>query len=121
MMRTIRVLLLVTVVVGLAGCGGSSKKSSSSSASLPAAAPDTITIKGFAFSPKTVTVDPGATVSVINADSVDHTVTGTGGATFNTNHVHGGTSSSFIAPTTPGTYHYQCNIHQYMKGTLVVR
>jgi plastocyanin len=66
-----------------------------------------------------ITVKPGATVTVVNKDSVAHTVTSTKGA-FNTMDVNGGQSKTFTAPNTPGTYAYICSIHQYMSGTLIV-
>jgi plastocyanin len=32
-----------------------------------------------------------------------------------------GTSKTFVAPKTSGTYPYICEIHQFMHGTLIVR
>ena len=63
---------------------------------------------------------PGATVRVTNNDSVTHTLTATGGQ-FNTGDIGADQTKTFTAPTKPGTYHYICNIHQYMMGTIVVR
>jgi plastocyanin len=85
----------------------------------PAAA-DTIVISNFAFSPATLTVAPGATVTVKNQDSTTHTVTASGNKVFDTGGVNAGATATFKAPTTPGSYPYTCTIHPFMKGTLKV-
>ena len=79
-----------------------------------------ITISNFMFSPMSASVAPGSTVSVTNKDSVTHTLTASGGQ-FDTGDIGGGQTKTFKAPSKPGTYSYICNIHQYMKGTIVVR
>jgi plastocyanin len=71
------------------------------------------------FSPMSVSVAPGSTVSVTNKDSVAHTLTATGGQ-FNTGDINGGQTKTFTAPSKAGSYSYICNIHQYMMGTIVV-
>lgn len=91
----------------------------SGSASSGATAKDAITIKNFSFAPSSITVAPGATVTVTNKDQVAHTVTSTKGG-FDTGDIGSGQSKTFTAPNTPGTYPYICSIHQYMSGTLVV-
>ena len=78
-----------------------------------------ITIKNFAFAPSTLTVAPGATVTVTNKDQVAHTVTSSKGG-FNTGDIQPGQSKTITAPNTPGSYPYICSIHQYMTGTLIV-
>ncbi len=72
------------------------------------------------FSPMSDEVAPGATVSVTNTDGVTHTLSATGGQ-FNTGEIGSDQTKTFRAPTTPGTYHYICQIHQYMMGTIVVK
>jgi plastocyanin len=117
---------LVLVLAGallLAACssgGGSSSGSSSSSGSAGATSTNALTISNFMFSPMSASVAPGATVKVTNKDSVTHTLTATNGE-FDTGNIGPGQTKTFTAPSKAGTYSYICNIHQYMKGTIVVR
>jgi plastocyanin len=69
----------------------------------------------------TLTVSPGAKVTVSNQDSATHTLTATGDKAFDTGDVGPGKSVTFTAPTKAGSYSYLCDIHQYMTGTLVVK
>lgn len=130
--------LVMAGALGLAACSsGGSASSPATTGSAPATtapattAPTTttsgsdrstgssITIHNFAFSPATVTVAPGATISVHNEDQVAHTLTATAG-TFNTGDVSPGMTVTFKAPSTPGRYPYICSIHSFMSGTLIV-
>ena len=79
--------------------------------------PAVMTIADFGFSP--LTVAPGATVTVTNADGVPHTVTAVGGE-FASGLIDPGASVAFVAPTQPGTYTFVCDVHPTMQGTLVV-
>jgi plastocyanin len=79
-----------------------------------------ITISNFMFQPMSLTVSPGATVKVTNKDSATHTLTATGNQ-FNTGDIDQNQTKSFTAPMKAGTYHYICNIHQYMMGTITVK
>lgn len=122
-------VVFVTAALLLAACSGAgdgtrsgsgSPSASGGSARSGTALTDSITISNFMFSPMAASVSPGATVRVTNRDSVAHTLSATGGQ-FDTGDVNPGQSKTFSAPRTPGTYDYICNIHQYMKGTIVVR
>jgi plastocyanin len=115
-------LLLAACSSGGSGSSGSaaSSGSSSGSGSAGATSSNAITISNFMFSPMSVSVAPGSTVTVTNKDSVAHTLTATGGQ-FDTGNIDGGQSKTFTAPSKAGTYGYICNIHQYMQGTIVVR
>jgi plastocyanin len=112
------VVLGAALALTLAACS-SGATPTTTGASGTRATGDSITIKNFAFSPQTLTVSPGAVVSVTNKDSVTHTLTSETGV-FNTGDVAPGSTEHFTAPTTPGTYHYRCNIHQFMTATLRV-
>jgi plastocyanin len=86
-------------------------------ASPSAASSATLDISGFAFG--SVSVAPGGKVTVQNQDSATHTVTADEGG-FDTGQIAGGSSATFTAPTTPGTYSFHCDIHPDMTGTLTV-
>jgi len=91
------------------------------SASAPAGAPvaaSSVTIKSFAFSPASITVKVGTTVTWTNQDQDAHTVTDKGGA-FGSQALNTGASFKFTF-TKPGTYNYLCTIHPFMTATVVV-
>ena len=78
----------------------------------------------FAFSPATLTIKTGTTVTWKNTTAVGHTVTSDDGKTFNS-----GTSNPIAAQsgtfsftfTTAGTFAYHCEIHPFMKATIIVQ
>ena len=105
----------------LAGCSSASSSPAATPASSASPAPNSIVIKNFMFAPMTLTVSPGATVSVTNDDTVAHTLTATTGKAFDTGDIGGGKTVTFTAPASAGTYAYICDIHQYMQGTLIVK
>ncbi len=72
----------------------------------------------FAFSPATLTVSVGTTVTWRNTTSAPHTVTSDDGKTFNGMLSTGGTFTFMF--TKAGTYAYHCNIHPYMKAMIIV-
>ena len=109
-------VLLVAAYISAPTSKGASAGPSSGSATTGTQ----ITISNFMFSPMALTVSPGATVSVTNMDSSMHTLTATDGQ-FNTGDVTQNQTKTFKAPMQAGTYHYICNIHQYMMGSITVK
>jgi plastocyanin len=132
----------IVVVAGSGSAAGASNSSSSSSASAtttksgsaaPANGLAISILKGAStdtsspgFSPDTATVVVGVnnTITWTNDDIAGHTVTFTllpTGATI--------ANSDLLAPnatftqtfTVPGTYHYICSLHSWMKGTIIVK
>lgn len=89
-----------------------------SESSSVAATGNAVTIAHFQFSPQSITVKAGTTVTWTNNDSVSHTVTGDNGGPGSSG-LSNGQSYSYTF-TTPGTYTYHCTIHPMMKGTVVV-
>jgi plastocyanin len=87
----------------------------------PAVAQDatSVTIQNFAFSPNSVTITAGSSVTWTNMDSVTHTATGDDGS-FDTGDIAAG-SSATITFNDPGTFTYHCAIHPNMTGTIVVQ
>lgn len=69
------------------------------------------------FSPTTVTIDVGQSVTFVNADDEAHTATG---GSFDTDILQPG-SMATIPFDEPGTFPYACEIHPEMIGTVEVR
>lgn len=124
-----RLAVVGLCAVTLVACGSSGSSSSSGTTSGPASSTSassaaggttatTITIKSFRFTTPD-SVAPGATVTVDNQDGAAHTVTADEGKAFDDAAPAG--TSTFTAPTKPGSYPFHCSIHPSMHGTLVVR
>jgi plastocyanin len=80
-----------------------------------------VSIANNQFSPKTLNISSGATVTWTNNDGVTHTTTSDNGSatSWDSNNLsQGGVFTQTF--TAPGTYTYHCNIHGNMKGTIVV-
>jgi plastocyanin len=118
-------VVAVVAVLVLAACGGSSGASTSgsggSTATTPAATSGTgsqVTIQNFAFTPQTLTVKPGTTVTWTNKDSVPHNLVSavslsTTAATtglFTSGNLGQGQTFSYTF-TKAGTYYYLCSLH----------
>ncbi len=86
----------------------------------PAAADNaTVSINNFAFTPATVTVTAGSTISWTNNQSgVPHTVTADDGS-FDSGRLSTGQTFSMTF-SAAGTIAYHCSIHPTMHGTIVV-
>jgi plastocyanin len=78
-----------------------------------------VNVANFSFSPATLTVKVGTTVTWKGV-SGSHTVTSDAGApmTFDQSISEGGTVT--VTFTTAGTYKYHCSIHASMHGTIIV-
>jgi plastocyanin len=77
-----------------------------------------VTIAGFAFSPPSMTITAGTTVTWTNQDSATHTATADDGS-WDTGDIAQGASAS-ITFNTPGTFTYHCAIHPNMVATITV-
>jgi plastocyanin len=77
-----------------------------------------ISAKDFMFSPTTVTVKVGSTVTWTNLDDEPHTVFSDAGL-FRSSALDTKDSFSYKFDKA-GTYHYVCTIHPRMVGTIVV-
>ena len=126
---------LLAVALLLAACGSSSKGSqpTQTSARTATTVPLGTTVaaptngaavviesgpSGFKFT--TSPAKAGATVTIKNTTSVQHTVTAdTTAGGFDVT-VDPGKSMTFTAPSKPGVYKFHCNIHTYMTGALTV-
>lgn len=122
-MTPARTLAALFVALLLAACGSSHSTSSTTPAS-PAATvsrPDavSISIRGYAFNPATITVPAGTKVTFTNHDQTAHTATSTTMA-FDTGSVAPGTSRGVVLHR-PGTYTYYCQFHAFMRATVIVK
>jgi plastocyanin len=141
-LRTALIGLTCTAALGiLGGCGGSSSAGTASSSgssmdsssmssmgsssagssagSTAAASAVVIHISKFMYQTP-ASVSPGATVTVMNMDGEAHTVTADSGNAFDVKATPGA-STTFTAPTKPGTYAFHCTYHSNMHGMLVVK
>ncbi|MBO0868654.1 MAG: cupredoxin family copper-binding protein [Micromonosporaceae bacterium] len=84
-----------------------------------AVAGDAVAIRNFAFSPATLTVKVGTTVTWTNQDTDAHTVTSQNGGPLKSAALDQGQSYSYTF-STPGTYAYLCTIHPFMTATVKV-
>ncbi len=78
----------------------------------------TVTIDNFAFSPGSITVSAGTTVTWVNNDTAAHTVTADDGS-FDSGNLAPGDSFTHTF-TSAGSFSYHCNYHPNMVATVVV-
>jgi plastocyanin len=118
-MHVHRVLPVLLMTAALISCQVGSTGYGSGSGSISVGGSNTApTIYQSAFHPSAITISAGMMVTWTNDDGFAHTVTDDGAA-FNSGPMAAGASYS-LKLTLPGTYHYHCNIHVNMKGTIVV-
>jgi plastocyanin len=126
----------VLIVVGvISGCGNSNGSSAApatatpapataspppaAGGSAPAAGGSTVEIKNFAFTPATLAVPVGASVTWNFDDSTDHTVTADNNSFASDAMGQGQTYKHSF--DTAGTLTYHCSIHPFMKGSIDVK
>lgn len=110
----------VAVLSSLTGCslfGGGGYGNGDSSGDRESSETTTVEMKDIAFLPPSITVPPGSTVTWINRDAVDHTITGEGH--FDSARIAPGERFEFTFEV-EGTYEYVCTIHPDMTGEVVV-
>jgi amicyanin len=106
-----------------AGCtSAQSPPATTQATQAPAGGSNHIAIKNFAFSPATLTIKTGTTVTWTNQDGAPHQIASDPGApvAFNSESLANGASYQFTF-TQAGTYDYHCTIHPAMKGTIIVQ
>jgi plastocyanin len=132
---TIHPYMTGQLTIAAAGAGGGAQAGGGGTSGAGAATGPTIKILQGAsiqgspdFDPKELTAKKGDEVTVINQDTVPHTVTsGTGssdpnsGKQFNTSIINGGQSAKIsLAQLNPAEYNFYCMIHPYMNGKIKV-
>ncbi len=111
--------LVAGKVVATVPVGAAPRKIAVQRAAATAAAPAgdaSVTIKGFAFAPGTVTISPGQAIVFNNDDAVAHTTTSKEGR-WDSGELPPGGSYRLVLDE-PGTYTFFCAIHPYMTGTV---
>lgn len=107
-MKRIVLFLLVAGVLGFAEAAPSAQP-----------APTTVTIDNFSFSPMTLEVKPGATITWVNKDDIPHVVASTT-SLFKSRALDTDGTFTFTF-SEPGTYEYYCSVHPKMTGKIVVK
>ena len=133
-------LVALSVLVLLTACGGSSTGTGGTTPTIGTTTPPaaTATQAGnaqtvmiitkssgtFAFSPASLTIKAGTTVTWKNTTAVAHTVTSDDGTSFDSGTANLITAQSGTFSFTfskAGTFAYHCAIHPFMKATIIVQ
>jgi plastocyanin len=121
------VLIACTVVMLAPGClcagcaSGQSPAQPAGMTPVPSGSPHAIAIKNFVFSPATLTVKTGTTVTWTNDDSAPHTVVSDAGSPVPFTSPELVTGVSFMQTfSQAGIYTFHCSIQPSRKGTVVV-
>ena len=116
--------MVLALLVG--GCGSGSDLGSSSATPSAGLTPNSgrtvpVVMKSLDFSPLTLNARVGQTVIWTNQDGTPHNVTYLSGPRFTSSRSKLDWHARFsLRLTKPGTIHYQCTIHPWMKATIVV-
>lgn len=78
-----------------------------------------VKIENFTFTPPTITIPPGTTVTWTNVDDIPHTVVAENHS-FRSKALDTNDSFSFTFAA-PGEYSYFCSIHPKMVGKIIVK
>ena len=84
------------------------------------AATSAVSIDNFTFTPQTLTVKAGTTVTWTNKDDIPHGIAWDNNAFRRSKALDTDDKFAFTF-TTPGTYKYFCYVHPHMTGTIVVQ
>ena len=124
MKRSTRVLAGATiafVILGVWGCKSDSSSPYGTTTAPSSPSPNTVVMGSGSFSPASITVTRGTTITWRNDDGVAHTSTSdsTGWDTGNTSPG----ASKTTTFNTPGTFRYHCTYHRAMGmvGTIIVQ
>jgi plastocyanin len=115
-------ILIAVLATSIALCGCTSySPPSAAPTTTPLQIPEgpTVNIQNFAFTPASITVPKGTTVTWQNQDTANHQVVSDAQGVFTSTSLPKGAGYSFKFET-PGTYPYHCSLHPSMKGTIIV-
>jgi plastocyanin len=116
------IALAIAAALLVVACGG---ENGDATARPPAsAAVRVVSIRDFLYKPATVTVAVGSRLEFINADDAPHTATSgtspSADGVFDTGTLTKGQRRS-VRLSKAGTFAYYCEIHPFMKATVIVR
>jgi plastocyanin len=104
-----------------AGCGSGSSATTQAGAPTPGPGDNVhVAMKTLEFAPLEVHGKVGQKVMWTNEDSSPHNVTYVSGPKFTSSRVMEPGARFSIRLTAPGTIHYYCTLHPWMKATIVV-
>lgn len=106
-MRSSVYLILACLLLGLLGMAEQRNR------------PAQVSIQNLSYSPATVTIEAGQSVTWTNDSDSDHTVDAQDGS-FSSGKIRSGGSYTQVFRQ-PGTYAYGCKYHPRMKGRVVVK
>jgi plastocyanin len=112
-------IFLFTLAVGSCGGPTATPQSMGPSPQQGEAQPpqaNSVIIENFAFSPASLTIEKGKTVTWTNEDSAPHTIKSD---TFNSGTLNTGDKFQFTF-NNAGTFDYSCGIHPSMKAKIIV-
>lgn len=109
------VVLLIGAALTLGACGEGANKGQN----VTSATETTVSIKEMSFNPHTIIIATGTTVTWVNDDNTNHSLTSKDGW-FNSETMEPGDSFDFEFDK-PGTISYNCKVHPEMEGIVVVQ
>jgi len=115
MVKRILIIGLAAAALGLTACGGSDSEPAAADPPATAGAA-TVQVGDNTFTPATIEVAVGETVTFENGGAIPHTVTGDG---FDSGSMAPGDTFTFTAEKA-GTVSYVCSFHPGMQGTIEV-
>jgi plastocyanin len=117
LLRQVMSLLVCGFMAACAVAGG--VRAAEAQATVANAEADAVKIDNFTFSPATLTVAPGMTVTWTNDDDIPHTILGKEKG-FRSKPLDTGNQFSFTFATA-GEYAYFCSLHPHMVGKIIVK
>jgi len=112
-------VLLLSVLL-IVGCG-KDKSTDSNNNPPPNGTPGTlVVISNFTYSPSTLSISAGDTVTWRNDDSVNHTVTSDSGSELNSPLLSQGQTYTHIFNNS-GNFPYHCTVHPAMTASVAVQ
>ena len=116
-LRMFIIAIMVAAVASYCSKGSSYGSSNSGSNTNTGTGSNTVTMQSMSFSPTSLTVTKGTTVTWTNNDNITHTVTADDNS-FNSGDITAGHSYTRTF-STAGTFAYHCIYHSMMKATVV--